>query len=81
MCKYCEKHTQHGGYEVDYLSIREPSKHDRDVYTGIHSFIDLDTNELVMYACIDSCNVRPLHKQVCVPIFYCPKCGRKLGDE
>lgn len=78
MCRFCERHTQWGGYEVECLSIREPSKHDRDVYTGIHSFIDLDHNELVMYACIDSKDVKPLHKQVGVPISYCPKCGREL---
>lgn len=82
MCRFCEKHVKYGNYDVDVdcLSTREPSKYDSDLYTGIESYIDLDTNELVMYACIDGVNVRALHKQVCTPISYCPKCGRKLGD-
>lgn len=80
MCKYCEKHAQWGDYEVEYLSIRKESKHNRGLYTGIHSFIDVDENLLIMYACVDSQDVKPLHTQVCVPIKSCPMCGRKLGD-
>lgn len=81
MCKYCEKHAQWGEYEVENLSIRERSKYDRNIYTGIQSFIDVDENELIIYACIDDKNIKPLHAHVSVPINYCPKCGRKLGDE
>lgn len=80
MCRYCERYLLDDG-EVDCLSIRTPSKYCETIYTGIHSFIDVDTNELVMYAVIDSKDVRPLHTDVAVPIFYCPKCGRKLGEE
>jgi hypothetical protein len=80
MCRFCERHDQCGGYEVDCLSIRKRSKYDPNVYTGIHSFIDLDTNELVMYACVDSKDVKPLHADAAFDIFYCPICGRKLGE-
>ena len=80
MCRYCERYLLDDG-EVDCLSIRTPSKYCETIYTGIHSFIDVDTNELVMYAVIDSKDVRPLHIDVAVPISYCPKCGRKLGEE
>lgn len=77
MCRFCERHAEFG-YEVDCLSIRKISKYNRNVYTGIHSFIDLDTNELVMYAVVDSKNVKPLHIDAAFDISYCPKCGRKL---
>lgn len=80
MCKYCEKHAQWGDYEVDNLSIREESQYNYGCYTGIQSFIDVDDNVLIMYAVVDGENVKPLHAHVCVPISYCPKCGRKLGD-
>ena len=81
MCVYCERHDQYGGFEVDCLSSRTPSKYCEGIYTGITSFIDVDTNELVMYAVVDSKDVRPLHTEVGVTISYCPKCGRKLGEE
>ena len=81
MCNYCERHAQWGDYEVDNLSIREESKYNYGIYTGIQSFIDLDTNQLIMYACVDGQNVKPLHIDVGVSINYCPKCGRKLSDE
>lgn len=80
MCRYCEKHAQWGDYEVENLSVREESKYNYGCYTGIQSFIDVDDNFLIMYACVDGENVKPLHAHVCVPINYCPKCGRKLGE-
>ena len=80
MCRFCERQAEFG-YEVDSLSIREPSKYNVNVYTGIHSFIDLDTNELVMYAVADNKYTKPLHTDTAFDIFYCPKCGRKLGEE
>ena len=80
MCRYCEKHAQWGDYEVENLSVREDSKYNYGCYTGIQSFIDVDDNFLIMYACVDGENVKPLHVHVCVPINYCPKCGKKLGD-
>ena len=80
MCNYCERHTQWGDYEVDCLSIKKESKYNHGCYTGIHSFIDLDTNELIMYAVVDGENVKPLHTDVGVKINYCPMCGRKLGE-
>lgn len=80
MCVYCEKHAQWGDYEVDNLSIREESKYNYGCYTGIQSFIDVDENELIMYAVVDGENVKPLHADVRVKINYCPKCGRKLDE-
>ena len=53
MCVYCEKRAQWGDYEVDNLSIREESKYNYGCYTGIQSFIDVDENELIMYAVVD----------------------------
>ena len=80
MCVYCEKHAQWGDYEVDNLSIREESKYNYGCYTGIQSFIDVDENELIMYAVVDGVNVKPLHADTRVKINYCPKCGRKLDE-
>ena len=80
MCRFCERHVEFG-YEVDCLSIRKLSKYNVNVYTGICSFIDLDTNELVMYAVADNKYTKPLHTDAAFDIFYCPKCGRKLGEK
>lgn len=80
MCKYCEKHfvEKYGEYEVENLTERIKSKNNRGHYTGIQTFINPDTNELVIVACLDNEYIKPILDYKHIPINYCPVCGRKI---
>lgn len=82
MCKYCEEHwvEEYKEYTVVDLSERTESRNNRDNYTGIQSFVDPDTRELVIIACLDNEHVKPLIGYKHIAINYCPICGRKLGE-
>lgn len=81
-CNYCREHFYDGRYDVEYLSNREFSI-TNEVYTGIEAYIDLENKELVVFACLDNKNIKPVHGEVRIPINYCPICGKNLekGEE
>lgn len=79
-CKYCGEHFYDGQYSVESMSKRKIS-YINDVYTGIETYIDLDNKELVIFACLDNKNIKPVCDEVRIPISYCPICGRQLEEE
>lgn len=79
-CKYCGEHFHDGKYDVEPMSKREFS-YINDAYTGIETYIDLDSKELVVFACLDNKNIKPVCDEARISINYCPICGRKLEKE
>lgn len=82
MCEFCEEHwnKNNNGYEVKDLSERSKSEHNYEYYTGIQTFINSDTSELVVIACLDNEYIKPILKTEKIKIKYCPMCGRKLSE-
>ena len=80
MCEFCEEHwiEKYQEYAVNDLSDRNESKNNDGFYTGIQTFIDLDTSRLTIVACLDNEYIKPILKYEHIDIEYCPKCGRKL---
>lgn len=78
-CNYCRKHFYDRRFDVECMSHREFSAAN-EVYTGIETYIDIDNKELVVFACLDNKNIKPVCEEVKIAINYCPICGRKLED-
>ena len=82
MCEFCEEQwsDKNNGYAVKDMSERTASKYNDECYTGIQTFIDLYTSELVVIACLDNEYIKPILKIENIKINYCPMCGRKLSE-
>lgn len=82
MCEFCENYwnEEYKEYTVSNLSDRIESKYNAEHYTGIQTFIDLDTSEIVVIACLDNEYIKPILKTEKIKIKYCPMCGRKLSE-
>lgn len=80
MCEFCVEHwdDKNKAYTVKDLSERTESKYNEECYTGIQTFIDLETNELTVIACLDNKHIKPILKSESVKIKFCPMCGREL---
>lgn len=80
MCGFCEKHWDKNieEHQSKPLSERKMSKYNDGYYTGIQVYVDCETNELSVIACLDNECVKPLCQCKNVKINYCPICGRKL---
>ena len=76
-CNYCSEHFHDSVYDVESISKREFSLIN-NVYTGIETYIDLENKELVVFACLENKNIKPVCDEIRIPINYCPICGRKL---
>ena len=73
MCEYC-------GHAEKDLSERTESEYNEECYTGIQTFVDSDTSELVVIACLDNQYIKPILKHEHIKINDCPMCGRKLSE-
>ena len=82
MCEFCEEHwdDEYKDYTIKVLSERTKSKYNEECYTGIQTFIDLETNELTVIACLDNKHIRPILKSESIKIKFCPMCGRELSE-
>ena len=81
MCEFCVEHwdDENKVYTVKDLSERTKSKYNEECYTGIQTFIDLETNELTVIACLDNKHIKPILKSESIKIKFCPMCGRELS--
>ena len=82
MCEFCEEYwdDEYKDYTIKVLSERTKSKYNEECYTGIQTFIDLETNELTVIACLDNKHIRPILKSESIKIKFCPMCGRELSE-
>lgn len=80
MCEFCEENwdNENKVYTVKDLSERTKSKYNEECYTGIQTFIDLETNELTVISCLDNKHIKPILKSESIKIKFCPMCGREL---
>lgn len=80
MCEFCVENwdDKNKVYTVKDLSERTKSKYNEECYTGIQTFIDLETNELTVIACLDNKHIKPILKSESIKIKFCPMCGREL---
>ena len=81
MCEFCKEHwnDKYKDYTVKDLSERMESKYNEGCYTGIQTFIDLETNELTVIACLDNKHIKPILESESIKIKFCPMCGRELS--
>lgn len=82
MCEFCKENwdNENKVYTVKDLSERTKSKYNEECYTGIQTFIGLETNELTVIACLDNKHIKPIVKSESIKIKFCPMCGRKLSE-
>ena len=82
MCEFCKENwdDKNKVYTVKDLSERMDSKYNEGYYTGIQTFIDLETNELTVIACLDDKHIKPILKYESIKIKYCPMCCRELSE-
>ena len=80
MCEFCKENwdNENKVYTVKDLSERKKSKYNEECYTGIQTFIDLETNELTVIACLDDKHIKPILESESIKIKFCPMCGREL---
>ena len=81
MCEFCKENwdNENKVYTVKDLSERTKSKYNEECYTGIQTFIDLETNELTVISCLDNKHIKPILKSESIKIKFCPMCGRELS--
>ena len=82
MCEFCKENwdDKNKVYTVKDLSERTNSEYNEECYTGIQTFIDLETNELTVIACLDNKHIKPILKSESIKIKFCHMCGRELSE-